>query len=73
MDQYQYWDPETVIVEAKASGQSLLQEMRRMGIPVIDYVPTKGNDKYTRVNAVAPVMGNQVLFGIRMGKNGQKR
>jgi phage terminase large subunit-like protein len=47
MEQYQYWEPEAVIVEAKASGQPLLQEMRRMGIPVMDYVPTRGNDKHT--------------------------
>jgi predicted phage terminase large subunit-like protein len=62
MDQYKYWDPETVIVEAKASGQSLLQEMRRMGIPVIDYVPTKGNDKYSRVNAVAPLWESGTIW-----------
>jgi predicted phage terminase large subunit-like protein len=55
MEQYRYWEPETVIVEAKASGQPLLQEMRRMGIPVIDYVPTRGNDKHTRVNSIAPM------------------
>jgi phage terminase large subunit-like protein len=35
--QYKYWDPETVIVEAKASGQPLLQEFRRMGIPAMDF------------------------------------
>ena len=39
LDQYKYWQPETVIIEAKASGQSLLQEFRRMGIPVMDYTP----------------------------------
>jgi predicted phage terminase large subunit-like protein len=55
MEQYKYWEPETVIVEAKASGQPLLHEMRRMGIPVIDYVPTRGNDKHTRVNSIAPM------------------
>ena len=27
LDQYKYWQPETIIVEAKASGQSLLQEL----------------------------------------------
>ena len=55
MEQYKYWEPESVIVEAKASGQPLLQEMRRMGIPVMDFVPTRGNDKHTRVNSVAPI------------------
>ena len=42
LDQYKYWQPETVIIEAKASGQSLLQEFRRMGIPVMDYTPGRG-------------------------------
>ena len=26
-----------------------------MGIPVINYTPSKGNDKHARVNAVAPL------------------
>ena len=55
MDQYKYWDPETIIVEAKATGQPLIHELRRMGIPVIDFIPSRGNDKVTRVNACAPV------------------
>ena len=33
---YKYWEPETVVIEAKATGQPLIQEMRKMGIPVID-------------------------------------
>ena len=33
----------------------MTQEFRRMGIPVVPFVPSKGNDKYTRVNACAPV------------------
>jgi predicted phage terminase large subunit-like protein len=53
--QYQYWQPETVLVEAKASGLPLTYELRKMGIPVINYTPSKGNDKHTRVNSVAPL------------------
>ena len=55
LDQYKYWEPESVVIEAKASGSPLIQELRRMGIPVIDFSPSKGNDKFTRVNACAPV------------------
>jgi len=63
LDQYKYWEPETVIIEAKATGQPLAQEFRRMGIPVIDFVPSKGKDKYTRVNSCAPVFeGGQVWY-----------
>jgi predicted phage terminase large subunit-like protein len=60
--QYKYWDPETVIVEAKASGQPLLQEFRRMGIPAMDFVPSKGRDKFTRVNAVAPLFASGLIW-----------
>ena len=55
LEQYRYWEPESVIIEAKATGQPLMQEFRRMGIPVIDFVPSKGKDKHSRVNAVSPV------------------
>jgi predicted phage terminase large subunit-like protein len=55
MDQYKYWEPESVIIEAKATGEPLMQEFRRMGIPVIPFVPSRGKDKHSRVNACAPV------------------
>ena len=54
-EQYDYWKPESVVVEAKASGLPLTYELRKMGIPVINYTPSKGNDKHARVNAVAPL------------------
>jgi len=62
LEQFKYWEPETVIVEAKASGQPLIQEMRRMGIPVIDFQPARGRDKHTRVNSVAPLFAAGVVF-----------
>jgi len=55
LEQYGYWNPETVIVEAKASGLPLTYELRKMGIPVINFTPSKGNDKHTRVNSVSPL------------------
>ena len=54
-EQYDYWQPETVLVAAKASGLPLTYELRNMGIPVINYTPSRGNDKHTRVNSVAPL------------------
>ena len=54
-EQYDFWDPETVIVEAKASGTPLTQELRQMGIPVINFTPSKGNDKISRVHAISPL------------------
>ena len=56
LEQYGYWNPETVIIESKASGLPLTYELRKMGIPVINFSPSKGNDKHTRVNAVSPLL-----------------
>ena len=44
-----------VIIEAKASGLPLTHELQKMGIPVINFTPSKGNDKHSRVNSVAPL------------------
>ena len=55
LEEYQDWRPDMVIVEAKASGLPLTHELRQMDIPVINFTPSKGNDKHTRVNCVAPL------------------
>jgi predicted phage terminase large subunit-like protein len=55
MEKYKYWEPETVIVEAKASGLPLTDELRSAGIPVVNFTPSRGNDKHVRVNSVAPM------------------
>tara|TARA_R110001583_G_scaffold37593_2_gene122306 strand:- start:2687 stop:3541 length:855 start_codon:yes stop_codon:yes gene_type:complete len=52
---YDYWDPDTVIIEAKASGIPLVQELRRVGIPVNTFSPGKGQDKIARLNSVSPI------------------
>ena len=62
LEQYKYWEPETIIVEAKASGQPLIQELRQVGIPVVSFSPSKGNDKISRVNAVAPLFESGVVW-----------
>jgi len=54
-EEYEYWDPDTVIIEAKASGLPLTHEMRQTGIPVVNFTPSKGNDKVSRVYAVTPL------------------
>ncbi len=55
LEQYKYWQPESVIVEAKASGLPLVQELRRIGIPVNTFSPGKGKDKIARLNSVSPI------------------
>ena len=61
-EQYDYWQPETVLVEAKASGLPLTYELRQMGIPVVNYSPNRGNDKHSRVNAVAPLFESGMIW-----------
>jgi len=57
-EQYTDWEPDSVIVEAKASGQPLIDEMRRSGIFVQDFSPGKGQDKIARLNAVADMFAS---------------
>ena len=52
---YEFWEPDTVIIEAKASGLPLVQELRRVGIPVNTFSPGKGQDKIARLNSVSPI------------------
>jgi predicted phage terminase large subunit-like protein len=54
-EEYKFWDPDTVIVEAKASGMPLTHELRAMGIPVVNFTPSRGNDKISRVHSVSPL------------------
>jgi predicted phage terminase large subunit-like protein len=56
--EYQEWEPDSLIVEAKAAGSPLIFELRAMGIPVQEYTPSKGNDKIARLNAVADIFAS---------------
>ena len=55
LEEYNYWDPDMVIIEAKATGTPLTDELRNIGIPVVNYTPSKGRDKHTRMHMVAPI------------------
>lgn len=48
--------PDVVLVEAKASGHSLLQDLRLANIPVSKFDPTKHGDKMQRVHLVTPMV-----------------
>jgi predicted phage terminase large subunit-like protein len=54
-EEYKYWQPDTVLIEAKATGTPLTQELRRTGIPVVNYTPSRGQDKISRVHSVSPL------------------
>ena len=62
VEQYKYWDPDTIIIEAKASGMPLTDELRQAGIPVVNYSPGKGQDKIARVNTVAPILEAGMVY-----------
>jgi predicted phage terminase large subunit-like protein len=51
---YNELQPDLVLVEAKASGWSLVQELMRTGIPITPFNPKK-MDKLARVHSVAPL------------------
>ena len=61
-EQYKYWNPDTIIIEGKASGMPLTYELRKMGTPVINFNPSKGQDKHSRVNAVAPLFESGMIW-----------
>jgi predicted phage terminase large subunit-like protein len=58
IEEYRDWEPDSVIIEKKASGAPLIYEMRAMGIPVQEFTPTRGNDKISRLNAVADIFAS---------------
>jgi len=62
LEQYKYWKPDTVIIEGKASGMPLTYELRKIGIPVINFTPSKGQDKHSRVNAVSPMFESGMIW-----------
>ena len=62
---YQEWQPDAFIVEAKASGAPLIFELRRMGIPVQEFTPTRGNDKISRLNSVSDLFASGKVWAPR--------
>jgi predicted phage terminase large subunit-like protein len=57
-EEWKEWEPDAMIVEAKAAGSPLIFELRAMGIPVQEFTPSKGNDKIARLNAVADLFAS---------------
>jgi len=57
-----------VLVEAKASGQSLIQDLRRGGVPVVAFNPGTA-DKVARAHQAAPVLELDLLWIPESKKN----
>jgi len=64
-EEYIYWQPDNVLIEAKATGTTLQQELRKMGIPVTMYSPggrRAGQDKVSRANAIATILESGMVW-----------
>jgi predicted phage terminase large subunit-like protein len=58
LEQMKDWNPDSVIIEKRASGAPLIYELRSMGVPVQEFTPSKGNDKISRLNAVSDLFAS---------------
>jgi len=59
-NEHKYWEPDMVIIEAKATGRPLLDELRARGIPAMGFSPGRragggGVDKHLRMHTVSPL------------------
>jgi predicted phage terminase large subunit-like protein len=64
-EEYKAWNPDNVLIEAKATGITLQQELRRVGIPVTMYSPggrRAGQDKVARANSIAPILESGMVW-----------
>ena len=59
---YEEFEPDMVLIEQKASGTPLTQDLRKMGIPVSGFTPGRGADKFSRMNACSPVFESGLVY-----------
>jgi len=59
---YEEFEPDMVLIEQKASGTPLTQDLRKMGIPVSGFTPGRGADKFSRMNACSPVFESGMVW-----------
>jgi predicted phage terminase large subunit-like protein len=57
-EHYKDWEPDSILIEKKASGAPLIYEFRAMGIPALEFSPGKGQDKISRLNAVSDLIAS---------------
>jgi len=62
LEYYKEWKPDMVIIEKKAAGAPLIQELRKIGIPVDEYTPSRGADKRARINSVADMFASGMVW-----------
>jgi predicted phage terminase large subunit-like protein len=64
---YTKWKPSICLIEARASGQPLIYELRSMNIPVQDVTVGRGsranpNDKISRLNSISDIFASKMVF-----------
>ena len=57
---YDDWEPDAVLIEKKASGSSLLHDLRQAGVPVLAYSPDR--DKEARAHAASALLEDGRIF-----------
>lgn len=62
MRAYQDYQPDKVIIEKKSSGQQLIQILRRMGLPLVEFLPEKIGDKTARAYAAQFMFENGRVY-----------
>jgi len=62
LELYKQWEPDTLIIEKRAAGAPLIYELRKIGVPLSEYTPGKGNDKISRVNSIADLFASGVVW-----------
>jgi predicted phage terminase large subunit-like protein len=62
LEEYKEWEPDSFMVEKKSNGAALYQELRRMGVPIGEFTPGKGQDKISRVNAVSDLFAAGIVW-----------
>jgi len=67
LEQHREWEPDALIIEKKAAGAPLIQELRQTGLFIEETSPSRGargvsNDKRARVNAIAPMFADGAVW-----------
>lgn len=63
LEYYREWEPDACLIEKKAAGAPLIQELRAMGLAISEFSPSRGkvgqaNDKRVRLNSVADMFAS---------------
>lgn len=62
LEMWKDWNPDSLIIEKRAAGAPLIYEMRKIGIPLAEYTPYKGQDKIARVNAITDLFASGIVW-----------